>query len=191
MAGNTESGNNIGKRPFSQEILHESEAPEDRYALSDDAAADLVEGKTDKAPVEYKESDADSWIKDSFSWDNFESISWKSGEFLKDFVNETLLVWSQDQGSIETVKRSFRMGDFSGGTAEMFISMHVDAGRYYFDFNFVRTDGTSKKYSLNFARREDIVEVGGDVKAYLEQIAEKEAVYATHKKKPWHVSGEA
>ncbi|MEK7085999.1 MAG: hypothetical protein AAB953_03225, partial [Patescibacteria group bacterium] len=94
---------------------------------------------------------ADSWIKDSFSWDNFESISWKSGEFLKDFVNETLLVWSQDQGSIETVKRSFRMGDFSGGTAEMFISMHVDAGRYYFDFNFVRTDGTSKKYSLNFA----------------------------------------
>lgn len=193
MAGNPESGNNK-ERPSSQEVVHEDEAPGKRYSLSDDAANDLVEKKK-VPPVGYKESDADAWIKDSSFWDNFESISWKNGEFLKDFVNDTLLIWSQDKGSIEEVRRAFRMEDFYGEIAEVFVSMRVDGDRYYFDFNIVRGDGTSKKYSLNFARREDIVEVGGEVEFYLKNISIKELIYSKSAKKPkmkqWRVSGES
>lgn len=187
MARNTESGSSR-EQPLLQETLMENESPEKRRLLSDDTAVDLVEKEENVPLVEYKESNVDSWISDNAYWKNFENISWQNGEFLKSFVDEILLTWSQDKNKLKEVKRAFRMEDFSGGDGELFISMHIDGDRYYFDFNFVRNDGTSKKYSLNFARKEDIVEAGGDIEFYLKEIADKENKYPKHKKKPWHVS---
>lgn len=188
MARNTEPGSSR-EQPHQKETLRETEYPKKRYSLSDAAAKDLVEEEK-VPPVEYKESNVDAWVSDNAYWKNFENISWQNGEFLKSFVNEMLLTWSQDKGRLEEVKQAFKMKDFSGGEGELFVSMHIDGDRYYFDFNFVRNDGTSKKYSLNFVRREDLVEAGGDIEFYLKEIADKEEGYSKRKKKPWHVSGD-
>lgn len=190
MASNTESGSGSKEQPRSQETVRGNEYPKKRRSLSDDTASDLIEEDKKVPPVEYKESSVDSWISDNAYWKNFENISWQNGEFLKSFVNEMLLTWSQDKNRLEEVKQAFKMEDFSGGEGELFVSMHIDGDRYYFDFNFVRNDGTSRKYSLNFVRREDLVEAGGDISFYLEEIAKKEETYSKRKKKPWHVSGD-
>lgn len=187
MARNTESENSR-EQSRQKETLREDEYPKKRYPLSDAVAKDLVEKK--KPPVEYQESGVDAWVSDNAYWKNFENISWQNGEFLKNFVNEMLLTWSQDKGRLEEVKQAFKMEDFSGGEGELFVSMHIDGDRYYFDFNFVRNDGTSRKYSLNFARIADIVGTGGDIEFYLNEIAKKEESYSKRKKKPWHVSGD-
>lgn len=190
MASNTESGSGGKEQPRSQETVRENGYSKKRRSLSDDTANDLIEEDEKARPVEYKESNVDAWVSNNAYWKNFENISWQNGEFLKSFVNEILLTWSQDKGGMQEVKRAFRMEDSPGGEGELFVNMHIDGSRYYFDFNFVRSDGTSRKYSLNFVRREDLVEAGGDIEFYLKEIADKEEGYHKHKKKPWHVSGD-
>lgn len=139
--------------------------------------------------VNYSENDLNADNIDPYMSLPVENADWGKGELLKQQVDEMLMIWSGDKAVLPLAVRVYKIEDLGKADSLMFSKLQIKKDKYDFVFIFKRSDGTIKQYNLNFPRREEIFESGGDVEFYLKDIAAKEERYASgERKKPWHLS---
>lgn len=156
--------------------------------LEDETSGELISSPAE-AKVRFSENDLNADNIDSYMSLPVDNADWGKGELLKQQVDEMLMVWSGDKETLSPTVRAYRIEGLGKADSLMFFKIQIKSDRYNFDFIFRRADGTVKEYNLNFPRREEIFESGGDVEFYLREIAAKEERYASgERKKPWHLS---
>lgn len=180
----------ISENPNSKlNSLAEKEKSKKQFIRLEDEISGEAISSPDDAKVRFSEEDSNADSIDSYMSLPVDNADWGKGELLKQQVDEMLIVWSVDKKALPLAVRAYRIEGLGKADSLMFSKIEIKSDRYNFDFIFRRTDGTVKKYNLNFPRREEIFESGGDVEFYLKEIAAKEDRYASgERKKPWHVS---
>ncbi|MBI5753856.1 hypothetical protein HZA40_01785 [Candidatus Peregrinibacteria bacterium] len=179
-------GGNIESRVDGLKEKEKAKKPLD--GLMNETAGDLVSSPKESS-VNFSEENLQKKDIDPLMSLPFEQANWQNGEFLKQQIDELLLAWSADKQKLDSTTRAYSLEGLGKAGVILFFKIEIKDDRYYFDFTFRRADGTVKKYGLNFARRKEIFQAGGDVEFYLKQIVEKEEKAALNKReKPWHVA---
>lgn len=159
-------------------------------SLQDEISSEVISFPSE-VKVRFSENNLNPDQIDSYMSLPVNNADWGNGELLKRQVDDILMVWSGDKVVLPLVVHVCKIKGLGKADSLMFSKLQIKKDRYDFVFIFKRFDGTVKQYNLNFPRREEIFEAGGDVEFYLKEIAAKEERYALGKrKKSWHVSGQ-
>lgn len=182
----------ISENPDSKvNSLEEKEKSKKQLVLMEDETSGELISSPSEAKVRFSGNDLNAENIDPYMSLPVNNADWGKGELLKREVDEMLMVWSGDKETLPSAVRAYRIEGLGKADSLLFFKIQIESDRYDFDFIFRRADGTVKKYNLNFPRREEIFESGGDVEFYLKEIAAKEERYVSgERKKPWRVSGQ-